>query len=248
MQLYPAIDLRSARVVRLLQGKFDQETRYAADAVELAKHYEAEGASWLHIVDLDGAKGEVAGSIENLILIEKIARATCLKIQTGGGIRSEMDVRQRFGAGAARVVLGSVAVKTPELVYHWRDIFGAEKLALALDARADPFGVYRVHTAGWQETAEVELFECVSRFADAGFKHALVTDIALDGMMAGPNVALYVKLKAISAALQIQASGGVSELMDLRALKSNGISGVIIGKALLEGKFNLSDAFREVAP
>ena len=247
MQLYPAIDLRSGRVVRLLQGNFAHETRYAANAVELAKHYEAEGASWLHVVDLDGAKGDVAGSIENLSLIEEIARATSLKIQTGGGVRSEADVRERFGAGAARVVLGSVAVKTPELVYRWRDIFGAEKLALALDARADPFGVYRVHAAGWQETAEVELFECVARFAAAGFKHALVTDIALDGMMAGPNVALYVKLKAISAELQVQASGGVSELMDLRALNANGISGVIIGKALLEAKFSLSDAIREVA-
>ena len=247
MQLYPAIDLRSGRVVRLLQGNFEHETRYAKDAVELAKHYEAEGASWLHIVDLDGAKGELAGSIENLTLIEKIARATSLKIQTGGGVRVEADVRERFGAGAARVVLGSVAVKTPELVQHWRDIFGAEKLALALDARADPFSVYRVHTAGWQETAEVELFECIARFAAAGFKHALVTDIALDGMMAGPNVALYVRLKTISNELQVQASGGVSELMDLRALNANGISGVIIGKALLEGKFSLSEALREVA-
>ncbi len=247
MQLYPAIDLRSGRVVRLLQGDFEQETRYSANAVELAKHYENEGATWLHVVDLDGAKGEVAGAIENLSLIEQIARATRLKIQTGGGVRTEADVRERFGAGAARVVLGSVAVKTPELVYHWREIFGAEKLALALDARADPFGVYRVHTAGWQETAEVELFECVARFAAAGFKHALVTDIALDGMMAGPNVALYVKLKAISAELQIQASGGVAQLMDLRALNSNDISGVIIGKALLEGKFSLSDAIHEVA-
>ena len=247
MQLYPAIDLRSGRVVRLLQGKFDQETRYAKDAIELAKHYEAEGATWLHVVDLDGAIGEVAGSIENLTLIEKIARATCLRIQTGGGVRSEADLRERFGVGAARVVLGSVAVKTPELVYHWREIFGAEKLALALDARADPFGVYRVHTAGWQETAEVELFECVARFAAAGFKHALVTDIALDGMMAGPNVALYSKLKTISAELQVQASGGVADLMDLRALNANAINGVIIGKALLEGKFSLSDALREVS-
>ena len=247
MQLYPAIDLRSGRVVRLLQGDFAQETRYTANAVELAKHYEDEGATWLHVVDLDGAKGDVAGSIENLTLIEQIARATRLKIQTGGGVRTEDDVRERFGAGAARVVLGSVAVKTPDVVHHWREIFGAEKLALALDARADPFGVYRVHTAGWQETAEVELFECVARFAAAGFKHALVTDIALDGMMAGPNVALYVKLKAISAELEIQASGGVAQLMDLRALNSNDISGVIIGKALLEGKFTLSDAIREVA-
>ncbi len=246
MQLYPAIDLRSGRVVRLLQGNFDHETRYATDAVELAKHYEAEGATWLHVVDLDGAKGDVAGSIENLTLIEEIARATNLKIQTGGGVRSESDVRVRFGAGVARVVLGSVAVRTPDVANQWREIFGAEKLALALDARADPFGIYRVHAAGWQETAEVELFECVARFAAAGFKHALVTDIALDGMMAGPNVALYVKLKAISAELQVQASGGVSGLMDLRALNANGIGGVIIGKALLEGKFMLSEAIAEV--
>ena len=246
MQLYPAIDLRSGRVVRLLQGNFDRETRYATDAVELAKHYEAEGATWLHVVDLDGAKGDVAGSIENLTLIEEIARATNLKIQTGGGVRSEADVRVRFGAGVARVVLGSVAVRTPDIAKQWREIFGAEKLALALDARADPFGIYRVHAAGWQEAAEVELFECVARFAAAGFRHALVTDIALDGMMAGPNVALYVKLKAISAELQIQASGGVSNLMDLRALNANGIGGVIIGKALLEGKFMLSDAIAEV--
>ncbi len=246
MQLYPAIDLREGRVVRLLQGDFAQETRYPDNAVDLAKRYQDEGASWLHVVDLDGARGAKAGSIENLHLIEAIARQTSLKIQTGGGVRTDADIRLRIGIGAARVVVGSVAVQNPELVIAWRDLFGAEKLCLALDARADPHGVFFVHTAGWVETAQVELFECVARFAAAGFKHALVTDIALDGMLTGPNVTLYLRLKAICAAMEIQASGGVAQLADLRALNASAIRGVIIGKALLQGNFSLRAAFEQI--
>jgi phosphoribosylformimino-5-aminoimidazole carboxamide ribotide isomerase len=247
MQLYPAIDLRGGHVVRLLQGDFDMETRYQNDAVVLAKSYEQEGADWLHVVDLDGAKSDAAGAQQNLAIIERIARETGLKVQTGGGVRSELDVRSRLDAGAARVVVGSVAVRAPELVIAWLAQFGAEQIALALDARADPFGVYRVHAAGWQEAAELELFECVTRFAQAGFRHALVTDIARDGMLSGTNVALYAELKMISGALAVQASGGVANLGDLRALRANQIPGVIIGKALLEGNFSMREALIEAA-
>jgi phosphoribosylformimino-5-aminoimidazole carboxamide ribotide isomerase len=258
MQLYPAIDLRAGRVVRLLQGDFAQETRYPDDAVELAKRYQDEGATWLHVVDLDGARGDQPAATENLKRIEAIARATTLRIQTGGGVRTEADVRLRINVGAARVVIGSVAVKNPDVVIAWRELFGAQQLCLALDARADSSGDYYVHTAGWVEAAHVELFECVARFAAAGFAHALVTDIALDGMLAGPNVSLYARLKALVQTtgmpemrpqeMHIQASGGVAQISDLQALKGHSISGVIIGKALLEGKFTLRAAFAAVKP
>jgi phosphoribosylformimino-5-aminoimidazole carboxamide ribotide isomerase len=246
MRLYPAIDLRDGRVVRLLQGDFNQETRYPDHAVALAQRYEAQGATWLHVVDLDGARGDPVGSAKNLGVIEAIAQATSLNIQTGGGVRTEADVRQRIAVGAARVVVGSVAVKNPPLMIAWRDLFGADKLCLALDARADAHGVYYVHTAGWQEAENVELLACVTRFAAAGFKHALVTDIALDGMLTGPNIALYLRLKMLSDTMEIQASGGVAQLSDLRALQQNGVCGVIIGKALLEGKFSLDAAFAAI--
>jgi phosphoribosylformimino-5-aminoimidazole carboxamide ribotide isomerase len=247
MQLYPAIDLRSGQVVRLIQGDFAQQTTYQTDPVALAQQYEAAGADWLHLVDLDGAKGDNAGSLENLHIVEKIAACTRLKIQTGGGVRTEQDLRERYGAGAARVVIGSVAVHQPLLAIAWLSQFGAQRLTLALDARADAAGVYRVHTAGWQQAAQSELFECVQRFETAGFVHALVTDIALDGMLAGPNIALYVKLKSMLKTLHVQASGGVSALSDLHALAANDIAGVIIGKALLEGRFSFADALQAVS-
>jgi phosphoribosylformimino-5-aminoimidazole carboxamide ribotide isomerase len=246
MQLYPAIDLRHGRVVRLVQGDFAQETRYATDALELAKVYEQQGANWLHVVDLDGAKGDAAASQGNMRIIENIARSTRMAVQTGGGVRTEADVRARLDAGAKRIVVGSLAIRAPDTVISWLALFGPAHLALALDAKADASGTFWVHTAGWQEAAHTELFACAQRFERAGFHHALVTDIARDGMLAGPNIALYQALSAALSTLSVQASGGVANLADLTALRANA-AGVIIGKALLEGKFTLTQAHELLA-
>jgi phosphoribosylformimino-5-aminoimidazole carboxamide ribotide isomerase len=245
MRLYPAIDLLGGRVVRLLQGDFTQQTQYQSDPLELAKVYEDSGAKWLHVVDLDGAKGDAQASLANLRIIASIANQTTLRLQSGGGVRDETGVHARLEAGVARVVIGSLAIRDPSLVKLWKDRFGAEQLSLALDARADAQGVHRVHVAGWQEAAEAELFDTVADFAKAGFVHALVTDIAQDGMLSGPNAALYRTLKARVPSMRIQASGGVSSMDDLRALARDQIDGVIIGKALLEGRFDLMDAIKE---
>jgi phosphoribosylformimino-5-aminoimidazole carboxamide ribotide isomerase len=253
MQLYPAIDLRAGHVVRLLQGDFAREKRYLNDAVDLAREYEAAGAEWLHVVDLDGAKGDVEGSAANLLIIEQIARVTRLQVQSGGGVRSPADVGRRLAAGIARVVIGSMAIKAPELAFECLQNFGADKLALALDARADDSvsadstPLFRVHISGWQERAETELFACLQNFAGQGFKHALVTDISLDGMLSGPNLALYHALAQRFPKVAIQASGGVATLADLKALRAQNAAGAIIGKALLEGRFSLADAILETA-
>jgi phosphoribosylformimino-5-aminoimidazole carboxamide ribotide isomerase len=239
MQIYPAIDLRGGRVVRLLQGDYAQETAYQNDPIALAEHYQAQGADWLHVVDLDAAKSIAS---PNLAIVAEIAKRTNLRIQFGGGVRETQDVEQRLALGCQRVVVGSMAVRAPEQVFAWKDQFGAEAICLALDCKSDSTGVYRVHIAGWQEQASAELFECVQRFADAGFVHALITDIARDGMLNGPNTALYAQLRAREPRLLVQASGGVSSLADLKQLRADKVNGVIIGKALLEGRFALSEA------
>lgn len=241
MQLYPALDLRGGAIVRLLQGDYARETRYASTPQQVANSYREAGANWLHVVDLDGAKH---ASAENLPLIAELARATDLHIQTGGGVRSAADVQARLAAGAKRVVVGSAAIKSPDLVCDWLQQFGAEALCLALDCRADAQGSYRVHVSGWQEASAVELFERLDFFAKAGFKHALVTDIDRDGMLGGPNVALYAQIAQQVPAIAVQASGGIANLADLSALRACGAPGAIIGKALLEGRFTLQDALQ----
>lgn len=250
MQLYPAIDLRAGQVVRLLQGDFAREKRYLNDAVDLARDYEAAGAQWLHVVDLDGARGDAGASATNLLIIEQIARVTRLQVQSGGGVRTQADVGRRLAAGISRVVIGSMAISAPELALTCLQSFGAEKLALALDAKADVAAtepVFYVHISGWRERAETELFSCLQNFAEQGFRHALVTDISLDGMLSGPNLALYQALAERFPNVAVQASGGISSLADLKALRAQNASGAIIGKALLEGRFSLADAILETA-
>lgn len=250
MQLYPAIDLRAGQVVRLVQGDFSREKRYLNDAVDLAREYEAAGAQWLHVVDLDGARGDAEASASNLLIIEKIARVTRLNVQSGGGVRTLADVGKRLAAGISRVVIGSMAVTAPELALACLQSFGSEKLALALDAKADGSGddrVFHVHISGWQQRAETELFTCLEHFSEQGFRHALVTDISLDGMLSGPNLALYQALSERFPKVAVQASGGIASLADLKALRTQNASGAIIGKALLEGRFSLADAILETA-
>jgi len=233
----PAIDLREGQVVRLKQGDYAQQTTYASDPRELAAGYAAAGARWLHLVDLDGAR---SGRLDNLAVIRAIA-ADGMAIQAGGGVRDEDDLRRLFDAGVQRVVLGSVAIRDPDKVARWLEIHGADRLVLALDTRRVD-GRWSLPSAGWTETEARTLDELAPWYADCGARHLLCTDIERDGMLAGFNLALYRHLAGSVPALAVQASGGVRSLEDIRAAREAGAAGVILGRALLEGRFTLAEA------
>jgi phosphoribosylformimino-5-aminoimidazole carboxamide ribotide isomerase len=239
MIVIPAIDLVGGRVVRLEKGDFEREKRYAVDPVDLAKIYAQAGAQWLHVVDLDGA---VSGDAVNLDVIEAIATRAGIAVQAGGGVRSEADFTRFVDAGVSRVVVGSLTVREPESVIALRWRYGPESLTLALDARADAAGVFRIATAGWKTAETQELGPLLERFAGEGFRHFLVTDIERDGMLAGPNLALYQSLRQQVPDAQIIASGGVGTLGDLQRLREIGAAAVVVGKALLEGRFSIAEA------
>lgn len=239
MLVYPAIDLRDGRVVRLQKGDYDLEQRYELDPLALAQSYADAGANWLHVVDLDGAR---SGDSANLAAIEAIANGVAMQVQAGGGVRSEEDFKRFVDAGVSRVVVGSLAVREPERVEALQRRYGADSLTLALDARADEGGVFRVATAGWRTLESATLVELLGSFLSKGFEHFLVTDIDRDGMLGGPNVELYRALRLLAPTAAIQASGGVQGLADLAALREVGVAGVVIGKALLDGRFTLAEA------
>lgn len=239
MIIYPAIDLRGGRVVRLTEGKFDQEKSYGDDPLAVAKDFAAAGATWLHVVDLDGAKDPTKRQTP---LVEQIARGSGLRMQTGGGIRDESQIAALLAAGAQRVIVGSVAVKQPALVRDWLKKFGSEQIILSPDVRLDANDTPRVAAAGWQESTGVALDDFLAGFIAAGLVHILCTDISRDGKLTGPNVALYASLTRKFPTLKIQASGGVSSLDDLRALQTTGADGAIVGRALYEKKFTLKEA------
>jgi phosphoribosylformimino-5-aminoimidazole carboxamide ribotide isomerase len=236
-EVIPAIDLRDGRVVRLKQGDYAQQTTYAADPRELAQRYADAGARWLHLVDLDGAR---SGSLENLAVIQAIA-ASGMQIQAGGGVRGEDDVRRLFDAGVQRVVLGSVAIRDPELVAGWLAEHGAERLTIALDTRRID-DRWTLPSAGWTESETRTLDELAPWYATRGARHLLCTDIDRDGMLAGFNLDLYRHLADSVPQLAVQASGGVRSLDDIRAAREAGARGVILGRALLEGRFTVEEA------
>lgn len=239
MQIIPAIDLRAGRVVRLTQGDYARETRYAFDACELAAEYADAGATWLHLVDLDGAR---SGAFENLRVIEKVAASERLAVQAGGGVRSEDDVQRLLDAGVARVVIGSVAVREPEAVERWIARHGEDRLCIALDTRSEN-GLWRLPSAGWTESSAATLDELAPRYAAAGARHLLCTDIARDGMLSGPNLELYAHVRRIAPQPALIASGGVRDAGDVSALRRQGLSAVVLGRSLLEGRLTLAEAF-----
>jgi phosphoribosylformimino-5-aminoimidazole carboxamide ribotide isomerase len=238
MIIYPAIDLRQGRCVRLHQGQFDRETVYGDDPLEVARRFAAAGATWLHVVDLDGAKGGATAQSE---LIWKLT-AGGASIQTGGGIRDAAAVAAHFDHGVARVVIGSLALSNPGLVKSWISGHGPERIVLALDVRPVGEHDYAIATHGWQQQTADDLFPVVKDFAAAGLRHLLCTDISRDGALEGPNLALYRRLKAQFPDIGVQASGGIARLADLRDLKDLGIGAAVIGKALYEGRFTLTEA------
>jgi phosphoribosyl isomerase A len=231
MILLPAIDIRDGRCVRLVQGDYARETVYDEEPVSVAKRYEAEGAEWLHVVDLDAA---LEGMPRNRAVVEEVIRSIGIPVQCSGGIRSADAIAWARAAGAARVVLGTQALLDPRFVEQAvRD--AGEMIAVGLDVRGD-----RLQARGWTEDAG-ELYETLSRLDGAGVARYVVTDVAKDGMLKGPNLDLLeAVMKATSAA--IVASGGVSSLEDLRALGALGVEGCIIGKALYAGAFTLPEA------
>ncbi|KAF1710462.1 1-(5-phosphoribosyl)-5-[(5-phosphoribosylamino)methylideneamino]imidazole-4-carboxamide isomerase [Pseudoxanthomonas kalamensis DSM 18571] len=236
--LYPAIDVRDGRVVRLAQGDYARETRYGDDPLALALDYAVQGASWLHLVDLDAAK---AGGYTLVALVQG-ASAAGLQVQTGGGVRSRDDVQRILDAGAARVVIGSLAVREPDVVLAWLDEFGAERITVALDARQDGEGAWRLPVHGWTEDSGAILDALATRYAQAGLRHLLCTDIGRDGMLSGPNVDLYDHLRVLAPQLRVQASGGVRALDDVRVAREQGCAGIVLGRALLEGRFDVAGA------
>lgn len=238
LEIIPALDLRGGRVVRLRQGDYAQETGYALDAVEQAQRYRDAGARRLHVVDLDGAR---EGRFENLAVIEALAKLD-LDVQAGGGVRGEDDLRRLFDAGVRRVVVGSVAVKECARVIDWIASYGAERLVIALDTR-ELDGIWTLSSAGWTEAAAMTLDELAPRYEQAGARHLLCTDIARDGMLSGPNLELYAHLAQVAPGLAVQASGGVRDIEDVKALQGKA-AGVILGRSLLEGHLDVAGALR----
>lgn len=236
MILLPAIDLYEGKAVRLYQGDYQKMTIYSEHPLELAEKIEADGASYLHVVDLEGAK---SGLTPNLSIIEEIARKTRLKVETGGGIRSMDTIDAYLNAGAARVILGSKAIEDPGFLKEAFRKYGT-RIAVGVDARN---GKVAVH--GWTRILDLDMMEYLQKLADLGICDVICTDIARDGAMQGTNVALYEKITKIHG-LRVIASGGVSSLEDLKALKKAGCDGAILGKAMYTGAVNLKEALKEV--
>ncbi|MCG3885920.1 1-(5-phosphoribosyl)-5-[(5-phosphoribosylamino)methylideneamino]imidazole-4-carboxamide isomerase [Photobacterium leiognathi] len=238
--IIPALDLIEGQVVRLFQGDYGQVTEYKVDPAEQFNLYHQAGANWLHLVDLTGAKDTEA---RQLSLIERLLKSTPANVQIGGGVRTEQDVADLLNAGAKRVVIGSTAVKQPEMVKGWMEKYGAEHIVLALDINIDDNGNRIVAVSGWQEDSGVTIEALLEDFLKVGLKHVLCTDISRDGTLAGSNVELYVDLCRQYPQVQFQSSGGIGSLDDIAALKGSGVAGVIVGRALLDGKFTAEQAF-----
>lgn len=237
--MIPAIDLIDGQVVRLFQGDYQQKTEYQYTPQERQQAYASAGAKVMHFVDLDGAKDATK---RQLSLLKDLVKHPEMTIQVGGGVRSEQDVKDLLDLGADRVVIGSLAIKQPELVAEWLATYGSDKIVLALDIRIDEQGNKQLPTHGWIEDSGVVLEDLLAQYQNAGIKHVLCTDISKDGTLTGTNVDLYKGLCAEYPDIHWQASGGIGSLADIKALIPTGVSGVILGRSLLEGKFTLEEA------
>jgi len=237
--IIPALDLIDGKVVRLHQGDYGQQRDYGNSPLPQLQDYQAQGAEVLHLVDLTGAKDPAARQIP---LLKKLLAGVSVPVQVGGGIRTREDVDALLTAGATRVVVGSTAIKQPQAVQNWFKQYGAEAIVLALDVRIDADNRKEVAISGWQEAANVTLEEVIEQFQPFGLRHVLCTDISRDGTLSGANVALYREVSARYPHIAFQSSGGIGSLADISALRGSGVQGVIVGRALLEGKFTVSEA------
>ena len=239
--IIPAIDLIQGKTVRLYQGSYDKTTEYQQTPLQLRDLYAKAGAGILHLVDLTGAKNAADRQLE---LLTSLMKNAPLPVQVGGGVRTAADVEQLLAAGASRVVVGSVAIREPATVQGWLRTYGGDKIVLALDVAINAKGDKTLPSHGWIEESTITLEQVLDGFIAAGAKHVLCTDISKDGTLQGPNVALYAELVQKYPQIQWQASGGVGSLADIKALKPTGVAGVILGRALLEGKFTIEEAIQ----
>jgi len=231
MQIIPAIDIIDGKCVRLTQGDYTQKKIYHEDPLSVALQFEEAGLQRLHLVDLDGAK---ARSVQNWKVLEAIAGNTSLQIDFGGGITTSDDVLRTFNAGAAFVTVGSIAVKDAPLFSNWLEKFGAHKFLLGADVKDENIVVH-----GWLETTNVSVYDFIQQYQQQGVQQVFCTDISKDGKLEGPSIELYRQIIERFPQLNFIASGGVSTVEDLQALKAIGCKGAIVGKAFYEGKISL---------
>jgi phosphoribosylformimino-5-aminoimidazole carboxamide ribotide isomerase len=233
MRIIPAIDIIEGKCLRLTQGDYAQKKVYNEDPLEVAKSFEQAGLKYLHLVDLDGAK---AGKVINWSVIESITRNTALAVDFGGGIKTEEEMVRLFRAGVRQVNLGSIAVKDAGLVESWIKKFGADKIILSADVKDEKIAI-----AGWAEDSSIGINDLISDYLRKGITFVTCTDIRTDGMLQGPNIALYSKLLETFPSINLIASGGVSGMADINALKNINVNGVIVGKAIYEGRIKLKE-------
>ncbi|MFR9651835.1 MAG: 1-(5-phosphoribosyl)-5-[(5-phosphoribosylamino)methylideneamino]imidazole-4-carboxamide isomerase [Rikenellaceae bacterium] len=236
IEIIPATDIIGGECVRLSQGDYDRKTKYFSDPLEAAKAFEGAGVKRLHIVDLDGAK---AANPMNLKVLERVATHTSLILQYGGGIKSSQALTDVFNAGAARAIVGSLAVREPAKFIEWLEEFGGDRMVLGADIKGD-----KVAIQGWLEESTVTIEELMNLFLLDGLKHVICTDISRDGMMCGAATQLYTGLNAKYPDVEIIASGGVSKMADIEELEAAGVKSVIVGKALYEGGITLKELER----
>ncbi len=231
MRIIPAIDIIDGKCVRLSKGDYNTKKIYNEDPLEVAKSFEAHGIEYLHLVDLDGAK---SSHIVNYKIIETIATKTSLKIDFGGGLKTDKDLQIAFESGANQITGGSIAVKNPELFQSWLQKYGNEKIILGADAK------YRkIAVSGWLEDSDKEIIPFIQNFEKAGVSYVICTDISKDGMLEGPSFELYKEILSETENIKLIASGGISEFDELPKLEELGCEGVIIGKAIYENRISL---------
>jgi phosphoribosylformimino-5-aminoimidazole carboxamide ribotide isomerase len=233
MEIIPAIDIIDGKCVRLTQGDYEQKTIYNENPLEVAKAFEGAGLKRLHLVDLDGAK---EGAVKNWAVLQQIAASTTLSIDFGGGIKQDKDLKIVFESGAAYATIGSLAVKQRDVFVSWLQEYGADKFLLGADVKSEKIAV-----AGWLETTDIDIYDFLNDYVGQGIQQVFCTDVSKDGKLEGPSLDLYKKVIEKFSSLWFIASGGVSSMDDLHALKAIGCSGAIVGKAIYEGRIQLKD-------
>ncbi len=233
MEIIPAIDIIDGKCVRLTQGDYEQKTIYNENPLEVAKAFEGAGLKRLHLVDLDGAK---EGTVKNWVVLQQIAASTTLSIDFGGGIKQDKDLKIVFESGAAYATIGSLAVKQRDVFVSWLNEYGADKFLLGADVKSEKIAV-----AGWLETTDIDIYDFLNDYVEHGIQQVFCTDVSKDGKLEGPSLDLYQKVIEQFPSLWFIASGGVSSMDDLYALKSIGCAGAIVGKAIYEGRIQLKD-------
>jgi phosphoribosylformimino-5-aminoimidazole carboxamide ribotide isomerase len=233
MRIIPAIDIIDGKCVRLTQGDYAQKKIYNENPVDVAKSFEDAGLQYLHVVDLDGAK---AGKVMNWKVVEALTSQTNLEVDFGGGIKTQEDIQRLFDAGVEQVNLGSIAVKDPAKTQEWIRTYGKKKIILSADVKDE-----RISINGWQQSSDLTITAFIREYLRHGIEFVTCTDISVDGMLTGPNIELYKTLLLTFPQLHLVASGGVSNFDDLIELRRIGVDGVIVGKAIYEGKIQLKE-------